>query len=54
MLRYLAMQCIKGASTLRISGKNDKPPPRIVFKFKIQNGAIKDFFKVQKNYQGYL
>jgi hypothetical protein len=48
MLRYLAMQCIKGASTLRISGKNDKLPPRIVYRFGRQDHAIKDFLKYRQ------
>jgi hypothetical protein len=29
--RYLVMQCIKESSTLRVSPKNEKPSPRIVF-----------------------
>ena len=48
MLRYLAMQCIKGASTLRISGKNDKPSPRIVYRLGEQNRAIQDFLRYRK------
>jgi hypothetical protein len=48
MLRYLAMQCIKGVSTVRISEKNDKPPPRIVYRFGSQGNAIKDFLSYRQ------
>jgi hypothetical protein len=45
MLRYLAMQCIKGASTLRISPipNKGKPSPRLVDRFGCQDHAIQDF-----------
>ncbi len=43
MLRYLAMQCIKMSSTLRVSSKGNKPAPRIGYRFGSQDHAIKDF-----------
>jgi hypothetical protein len=42
---YLAMQCIKRSSTLRILEKDEKPAPIIVYKFGSQNQAIKDFLE---------
>ena len=41
--RYLIMQCIKESSTLRISLKNEKSPPRIVFRYGMQNHEIRSF-----------
>jgi len=38
---YLAMQCIKRSSTLRISSKENKQSPRIVFRYGNQDSAIK-------------
>jgi len=46
--RYLAMQCIKMSSTLRVSPKGDKPSPRIVFRYGCQDHAIKDFLRYRK------
>jgi len=43
LLRYLAMQCIKMSSTLRVAPKGEKPSPRIVYRFGCQDHAIKDF-----------
>lgn len=45
MLRYLAMQCIKMSSTLRVSPNpnQDKPAPRLVYRFGYQDRAVKDF-----------
>ena len=43
MLRYLAMQCIKMGSTLRVIPNKDKPSPRVVYKFCCQDHAVKDF-----------
>lgn len=31
LLKWFVMQCIKESSTLRVSRKNDKPSPRIVY-----------------------
>lgn len=50
MLRYLAMQCIKGASTLRVSPNpnKDKSSPRLVFRFGCQDHAVKDFLRCRR------
>jgi len=45
LIKWLLMQCIKGASTLRVTSKGDKPSPRIVDKFGYQDHAIKDFLR---------
>jgi hypothetical protein len=42
LLSYLAMQCIKMSSTLRVAAKGNKPSPRIVYRFGSQDNAIKD------------
>ena len=39
-LKYLQMQLIKGSSTLRVSPKNDKPVPEVVYRFGKQDGEI--------------
>lgn len=41
--RWFIMQCIKKGPTLRISQKNDKPPPRIVFRHGRQRHQIRQF-----------
>lgn len=41
--RWFTMQCIKEASTLRVSGKRDKPSPRVVFRYGKQDKEIKEF-----------
>ncbi len=48
LLRYLAMQCIKMSSTLRVAPKGDKPSPRIVFRYGSQEHAIKDFLQYRQ------
>jgi len=50
MLRYLAMQCIKGASTLRVSpnSNQDKLAPRLVYRFGCQDHAVKDFLRYRR------
>ena len=45
---YLAMQCIKMSSTLRVSAKGKKPCPRIVFRDGSQDHAIKDFLEYRQ------
>ena len=45
---YLAMQCIKRSSTLRVIPKNDKPSPRIVYRFGSQDNAVKDFLEYRQ------
>ncbi len=48
LLRYLAMQCIKMSSTLRVAPKGDKPSPRIVYRYGSQDHAIKDFLEYRE------
>ena len=43
LLRWMLMQCIKQSSTLRVSSKGNKPPPRIVIRDGSQNGQIASF-----------
>ena len=45
---YLAMQCIKMSSTLRVAPKGDKPSPRIVYRFGSQDHAVKDFLEFRQ------
>jgi len=46
--RWLEMQCIKQASTLRIGPKRQKPSPRIVYKYGEQNGQIEGVLKYRR------
>jgi len=50
MLRYLAMQCIKMGSTIRVAPnpKEDKPSPRVVYRFGCQDNAVKDFLRFRQ------
>lgn len=41
--RWFLMQCIKQASTLRVSSKGLKPSPRIVYRYGDQNEQVQDF-----------
>ena len=43
LTEWLIMQCIKRASTLRVTSKGNKPSPRIVFRFEKQDKQIKVF-----------
>jgi len=43
LLKWFLLQCIRKASTLRVSSKGDKPPPRIVFRNGGSVGQIKVF-----------
>lgn len=47
--RYLIMQCIKKCSTVRVSSKNEKASPRIVYRCGNQNENIREFLKVRRN-----
>ena len=42
------MQCIKESSTLRVSTKNDKPPPRIVLRVGKQDDSARNFLQLRK------
>ena len=46
---YLVMQCIKRASTLRVSAKGKKPSPRVVYRFGEQGHAVKEFWKTRRS-----
>ena len=46
--RYHLMQCIKQSSTLRISNKNQKPSPRIVYRNGKQDNQIRSFLEYRK------
>ena len=48
MLRYLRMQCIKKASTLRIGPKGEKTDPRIVFREGNEDVKIKEYLENSK------
>ena len=43
LTEWLIMQCIKHASTLRVSSKGNKASPRVVFRFGKQDKQIKEF-----------
>ncbi len=45
--RYLIMQCIKESSTLRISAKEKKSSPRIVFRYGKQDHKISNFLRIR-------
>jgi hypothetical protein len=42
---WLAMQCIKKSSTLRVAPKGDKPSPRVVYRYGKQQHEIKNYLK---------
>jgi hypothetical protein len=48
MLRYLRMQCIKKASTLRVGPKGEKPSPRIVYREGNEDAQIKEYLETRK------
>ena len=45
---WLAMQCIKESSTLRVAPKGDKPSPRIVFRYGKEDKLIKEFLSERR------
>jgi hypothetical protein len=45
LAKWFLMQCIKGCSTLRVSSKREKPPPRIVYRHGKQDQNVKDFLR---------
>jgi hypothetical protein len=45
LAKWFLMQCIKGCSTLRVSPKREKPPPRIVYRYGEQNKNVRDFLR---------
>ena len=45
---YVEMQCIKETSTVRISRKNKKPVPKVVFRYGVQDKQIKKHLETRK------
>jgi hypothetical protein len=52
--RYAMMQDIKESSTLRISKKGNKPIPKIVFRYGLQDKQVKRFLETRKLILGFL
>ena len=52
--KWFTMQCIKEASTLRVSPKNGKPSPRIVYRHGKQDKEIKAFLQYRKTIKRFL
>jgi hypothetical protein len=48
LAKWFLMQCIKGCSTLRVSHKREKLPPRIVYRYGKQDQNVKDFLRNRK------
>jgi len=48
LTEWLVMQLIKQASTLRVSPKNEKPAPRMVYRHGTQSKQIRDFLSCRK------
>jgi hypothetical protein len=46
--RYVRMQCIKRSSTVRISPKEKKPSPKVVFRYGKQDGQIAKFLETRQ------
>src|SRR5208283_3887593 len=45
LVKYLQMQCIKRSSTLRVSEKQEKASPRVIFRYGQQDKQIKSFLE---------
>jgi hypothetical protein len=48
LIKWWLMQCIKRASTLRISNKKQKPSPRIVYRYGKQDNQMRGFLEYRK------
>jgi len=48
LVKWFIMQCIEESSTLRISRKEDKKTPRIVYRYGSQNHEIQQFLKYRR------
>ena len=48
LTEWLVMQCIKHASTLRVSAKKRKPSPRIVYRYGKQDKQIRNFLRYRR------
>jgi hypothetical protein len=51
---YALMQGIKEGSTLRVSQKNDKPSPKVVYRYGKQDGQIKEFLSYRRMAKGII
>lgn len=51
---YLVMQCIKEASTLRVSPKGDKLSPRIVYRCGEEDIEIRNFLHYRRKIKDYI
>ena len=49
LVKWLLMQCIKKSSTVRISNKNKKSPPRLVYSHGKQDKQIQEFLEYRKH-----
>ena len=54
LLKWFLLQCIRKASTLRVSSKGDKPSPRIVFRNGGSVGQIKVFLCFRSQIKRFL
>jgi hypothetical protein len=48
LARALRMQCIKQTSTVRISRKDKKPFPKVVFRYGVQDKQINKFLETRR------
>jgi hypothetical protein len=48
LIKWLIMQCIKQSSTVRVSEKKEKKPPRVVFRHGKQDRQILSFLDYRK------
>jgi hypothetical protein len=46
--RYVNMQCIKENSTVRISRKDKKSPPKVIFRYGSQDKQIRKFLATRR------
>jgi len=51
---YVLMQGIKMCSTLRVSCKGDKPSPRVVYRYGMQDGEIRNFLLMRRKIWGIM
>lgn len=51
---YVRMQCIKRSSTVRVSPKQNKPYPRIVYRYGKQDGQVAKFLETRRFVLGFL
>jgi hypothetical protein len=48
LTEWLVMQLIKNGSTLRVSPKKDKSPPRVIYRYGEQRQQVKGFLQFRK------